>query len=488
MNEVYEIAVNDTIIKIWRDEEYKIIKSTYNEIWGKMDYHIDFEQRQITFKCIYSSPIHITCFLLDRNCKIVDCENNVMKILHYNRIRDVVKIESKYEFSHIKLIYKYNDSKMNSEYLINACSGILVDVIYPNIKKTVNIFTVQKNNIFCSKRSADSLNDLYCYYNSVPDFYCVIGNGNINFKIDKYGYNFVYFKKMIEDFSIFYQEIFNSKIDVSIVDSSVISSQALSLEKLILVKRELCEKQNSFLHRYLIHELVHQEVGIKVKFIGYGGEWLKESLTEYIQFLFFERFFKKDFSKGILKYYKKLYFAYRDFDILSVCETYTGMPVEQFNAVIGAKGFFILRTLWTYFDDDEITIIKKIYEIFSERQVRYTIQDFFLIAEKISGKKLRRFYDDWICKKGIPRIRVKWKYMNNEIRIRIVQLNKKKYDIKVNIEFMFKKYRKNELFHLYRSREEFKISAKEKPIDIVVEPGNKVLLEYVIQEVKDVKI
>lgn len=445
------------------------------EINCEVHYVIDFKQKYVIFESSFSTPLRQIILLLDRTCRIIECMDDMGKSLAYMRELDKLNIENDTPFILLKIRYSY-ESNSNCEYMMNDNSGLLANIIYPNVDKKIKIAYKQKKNVYYNKLESNTLTELYGYYREAK-FCCTIKDNNVDIRVNKYGYCHDFLNKILKEFHDYYFAIFNYPIEVAIIDSAEISCDALSLEKLILVKEEICEKNSLFLYRYLLHELVHQIIGIKIKFKGYGGEWLKEGLTEYIQVIFFEKKYNKNMGLRMVEYYRKLYFAYREYDTLSISETYTMMPVEQFNAVIGAKGFFVIRTLLDYFDEDELTVIKKMCEDLLMYKKRISIEDFFIIMQNLCNRDLTQFYNDWIKRSGIPKLILRWKYIDGRVIINFIQEKDNIYSMSVNLRLIYKTQKMDKCFYVSKSKENFEILTLEKPQYILIEPEFRILMD-----------
>jgi len=169
----------------------------------------------------------------------------------------------------------------------------------------------------------------------------------------------------------------------------------------------------------IAHEIVHQWFGNTATEKSFSHLWLSEGFATYLTHVYIENRY------GVDSFYKRLEQDRKE--IIDFVKT-SNQPVvdslsdymDLLNANSYQKGGWVLHMLREEVGDKTFReIIRSYYDQykFSNADTR----DFQRVAEKISGKDLNWFFDQWLYQPGIPVLDMKEKLGNDEYELEIKQ-------------------------------------------------------------------
>jgi aminopeptidase N len=155
------------------------------------------------------------------------------------------------------------------------------------------------------------------------------------------------------------------------------------------------------------HELGHSWFGDMVTCADWQNIWVNEGFATYMSYLAMENL-KPELKSKWLKDTKKEALEEPDEEIF-VPESQKWDDYRVFNSSLTySKGGMLLHMLRKKLNNDKV-----FFEIFKTYLNKYayknaTADDFRKVAEEISGKDLKTFFNQWFYGKGFPIAKVKW--------------------------------------------------------------------------------
>lgn len=141
---------------------------------------------------------------------------------------------------------------------------------------------------------------------------------------------------------------------------------------------------HQFFTNILVHELAHQWWGNAVTLKSWKDIWLNEGFATYSVALYWERESGFNSLKSTMREYLT------DFDDLKLYD-----PEKMFSRIVYNKGAWVLHMLRREVGDESFFLLMRTYY----ERYKYgnaSIEDFISLAQNVSGKKLKWFFDQWI--------------------------------------------------------------------------------------------
>jgi aminopeptidase N len=165
-------------------------------------------------------------------------------------------------------------------------------------------------------------------------------------------------------------------------------------------KRDRYGSRNRFYDYILIHESAHEWWGNGVSAKTWGDFWIHEGFGTYAEAVYLEG------TRG-RKEANRWFRTIRGMAMGPKARLFRGKNVNSGQAYAGViyyKGAWVLNTLRTYVDDD-IVWWKTVRDFnMAFRYKNANTADFQAILEKNTGKKWKRFFDQWIYQAGVPKL------------------------------------------------------------------------------------
>ena len=146
------------------------------------------------------------------------------------------------------------------------------------------------------------------------------------------------------------------------------------------------------------------------------------------------------------------------------------------NANSYEKGAWFLHMLRSEVGDETFQkIVQAYYNQYKGSNAE--TRDFEVIAEKIAGKELSWFFDQWLYRPGVPQLQIRSKVQNKTVTLHIKQ-HGKPYRFNLDINFLGKDGEViNKQFDIGKKEETFSIPIKSSSIILSVDPDTKLLFE-----------
>lgn len=169
----------------------------------------------------------------------------------------------------------------------------------------------------------------------------------------------------------------------------------------------------------LAHEIAHQWFGDMASEKSFAHLWLSEGFATYFTNIYWqhkygEEAFRKRLQKertDVIEFVKS-----NDHPVVDSLSPYT----DLLNANSYQKGGWILHMLRNEVGD---SVFRKIIQAYYNEYKggNAGTRDFEAVAEKVSGKNLKWFFDQWLYRSGIPQLLIEKKIDNDDVKLRITQ-------------------------------------------------------------------
>lgn len=238
----------------------------------------------------------------------------------------------------------------------------------------------------------------------------------------------------------------------------------------------------------LAHEIAHQWFGNMATEKNFAHLWLSEGFATYLTDVYLESKYGREELQERLKEEREQVKNFVRTARKPVVDTGAALHsfddlMQLLNANSYQKGAWVLHMLRKEVGDAAFQkIIQSYYQQYKGGNAGSP--DFQKVAENVSGKKLDTFFQQWLYQPGLPRLRVKWRFDGDKIRLQVQQLQQPLFQFPLEVAFSGADGRQT--IHQVRvsgAVSDFSIPAHQKPVQVVLDPSVALLFEgSVVQE------
>jgi aminopeptidase N len=151
--------------------------------------------------------------------------------------------------------------------------------------------------------------------------------------------------------------------------------------------------------------------------------------------------------------------------------------MDLLNANSYQKGAWVLHMLRNEVGDSVFhKIIQSYYQKYKGGNA--DTRDFEVVAETVSGKKLKRFFDQWLYQPGIPKFTLEWKADGNKIKLDLKQSTSTAFQFPLEVGIVSSSGKMSVQRMAVKSKEEeFKLELPFTAIKLVLDPNTNLLFE-----------
>lgn len=240
----------------------------------------------------------------------------------------------------------------------------------------------------------------------------------------------------------------------------------------------------------IAHELFHHWFGDLVTSESWSNLTLNESFANYSEYLWREYKFGKEDAAMHLFENNQLYLNGQESDKKLVRFDYLDKE-DMFDLVSYNKGGAILHMLRNYVGDDAFFASLKMY-LNEYKYQSAEVPQLRLIFEKVTGKDLNWFFNQWYYGANHPKIDVSYDYnlLRKTVTVNIQQLQPENFNFPLTLDIFEGNKRRRETVFIENNDASFTFDYKEQPILIQINADrvllceineNKVLSDYIFQ-------
>jgi aminopeptidase N len=222
----------------------------------------------------------------------------------------------------------------------------------------------------------------------------------------------------------------------------------------------------------IAHEIAHQWFGNTATEKAFPHVWLSEGFATYLTNLYIEQKYGRDSFVKRLKDDREKVISFAKRSNNPVVDS-TSDLMDLLNANSYQKGSWVLHMLRSEVGDENFKkIIQTYYQTYKWSNAN--TKDFQHIAEKVWGKNLAPFFNQWLYQPGIPELHIKTKIDKGEVKVEIEQKkNNFRFPIDVAIHLSEGTIQKHTIYVLEKETK-FKL-AVEGATRVVIDPETKLL-------------
>ncbi len=228
---------------------------------------------------------------------------------------------------------------------------------------------------------------------------------------------------------------------------------------------------NKFFEDTFVHELAHQWWGNAVGPKSWKDIWLNEGFSTYSEALYYEAVSGKEALQSTM--------------MSKYSSNFSGSLAEPgpflFTRTMYDKGAWVLHMLrWEVGDSSFFNILRTYYETYKYSNA--STGDFKSVCEKVSGKNLDQFFEQWIYAEGQIELEYKTETIKsqneylNRIQLGQIQEDYEEYHFPLEVKFIFKDSTEKSFRYEITSKDTLiEISTTTIPSGIELDPDNWLL-------------
>jgi aminopeptidase N len=235
----------------------------------------------------------------------------------------------------------------------------------------------------------------------------------------------------------------------------------------------------------LIHEIAHQWFGNMITEKSFAHLWLSEGFATYFTILYFEQKYGKEKAAEMLKEDRQQVIAFAKQSGKSIVDEDKNY-MNLLNPNSYQKGGWVLHMLRKELGDSMFfKSVQSFYATYAGKNA--DTRDLQHICEKISGKKLNGFFDQWLYMPGLPKLDIQWRYASTEKKLVVVVKQQQEKPFAFPLEFGFKTEKAGTILkriQISKTEERFTINLADKPQAVVIDPQTNLLFSGNVSEKK----
>jgi aminopeptidase N len=232
----------------------------------------------------------------------------------------------------------------------------------------------------------------------------------------------------------------------------------------------------------LSHEIAHQWFGNMATEKSFAHLWLSEGFATYMTVLYMENKHGADTARKMLEDDRLEVIEFAKNSDRSIVDE-TKDPMELLNANSYQKAGWVLHMLHRQLGDSIFwKSVRSYYATYAGKNA--DTKDLQNIFEKVSGKNLSTFFQQWLYTPGIPKLEVSWSYLPGEKKISLTIKQLQKTPFSFPLDLQLKNNIETKTLNITKQEETFVIAVKEKPVKLVLDPNTSLLFTSTIIEKK----
>jgi aminopeptidase N len=234
----------------------------------------------------------------------------------------------------------------------------------------------------------------------------------------------------------------------------------------------------------IAHEIAHQWFGNMATEKSFAHLWLSEGFATYMAILYAEKSSGAGKAKSMREEDRLQVISFLkrwDKPVVDSVSPY----MELLNANSYQKGGWVLHMLRRQLGDSVFRqCIRSYYAAYAGKNA--DTRDLQHVFERVSGKNLGEFFNQWLYTPGIPKLDIKWGYnaAEQKLNVSIVQLQKSAFKFPIELSIETSLANKRETLQVTEANQTFSISLNAKPKELKADPEINLLFDGKVIEVK----
>lgn len=229
----------------------------------------------------------------------------------------------------------------------------------------------------------------------------------------------------------------------------------------------------------IAHEIVHQWFGNSATEKDWPHAWLSEGFATYLTHVYKgSRYGREEMNKGlkadrdrVINYWHQNPLPIVNYDLVS----FPRVSGPLLSANTYQKGGWVLHMLRNELGDEVFwQAIRRYYADY--RDSNASTDDFQKVVERVSGKDLQHFFNQWLYGEGQPFLMGDWQYDDNTITVKLSQVQKPGFTFPLEIGLVYDDEIIIKSVNINTANNSFTFSSP-RPLRVILDPNTRLLFE-----------
>ena len=271
--------------------------------------------------------------------------------------------------------------------------------------------------------------------------------------------------------------VFGRRLVVAQVDDSTLDAYAAPGVQFLSPRFFVAGRQGALDERVL-REVAYQWWGHSVGLKAFDDAWLSQGLAEWSSYLFRESRMQGAALETAQRDMLERALMFEQAASIARAPSTLDDQSAAYQAVIFYKGAMVFRMLRETIGEQKFSeLMRTFYQQFRGRNA--SIDDFERLASKAAGENLRYFFARWVEGTGVPEFAADYQIIRTragKFRARgTVRQNMENLRLPVEVTLRAEGDDKTEVVFISDKSEDFDIESTGKPLEIIVDPNNRLL-------------
>ncbi|HVZ56922.1 MAG TPA: M1 family metallopeptidase [Chitinophagaceae bacterium] len=228
----------------------------------------------------------------------------------------------------------------------------------------------------------------------------------------------------------------------------------------------------------LAHEIAHQWFGNMATEKSFGHLWLSEGFATYCTILYLENKYGPDTARFMRAQDRREVIAFSQSSNHPVVDTAVTDYMQLLNPNSYQKGGWILHMLRHQLGDSVFwRSIRTYYAQYAGRNA--DTRDLQAVFEKVSGRNLQVFFDQWLYQPGVPVVSLGWKQVAGKLVVTVRQLQPRPFSFPLELAVRTATGDvRRERIEVRRAQESFTLPAPPGISEVQPDPDVHLLFDY----------
>jgi aminopeptidase N len=272
------------------------------------------------------------------------------------------------------------------------------------------------------------------------------------------------------------EPVFGKRLVVAQIDDA--SLEAYSAPGMIFLSNKLFEPSRPVPQERLQRETAYQWWGLSVGLKNFDDAWLSQGLAEWSAFALRESTLKAGALDAAQREMQERALTFEQTSSIALAPSKLDDQSAAYQSIMFYKGAMVYRMLRSTLGAQSFDrLLRQYFQQFRGRSA--SLEDFEKLTTQIAGQNMRYFFAQWLESTGVPEFTADYQIIRTRsgkfrsrgtVRQTLINLN-----LPVEVAVRAEGDNKTVIVQLEDKSGDFDVETKGQPLEVVVDPNNKIL-------------